>query len=325
MRLAPAAEQQTADETPTKSRRSSSQTIEGTNEIDATAQPSIDAHGDVNGAVDSTNVASTNESIGQEGEVGDSFDAGADEHEYQVEAGKSFETGADEHGHGHEVEAGESFETGADEHEHQDEAGESFEAGADEYEHQDEVDETFDAGTDEQEHRDNGEYEGEASYEDEVDASYYAENEDGHVQETNGEAEHGDESGHINIDTEAAASDAQNNIVAENDGEISYEDDDVDGSLSALVESDEADHKSTVTDPDQNHKEETDEIDYEDDDEVSLLAGSGPTTPAKPLVPGKRPHEDGEANGIDSQGRIYCSPGIEQSANHRTEAKRPRS
>lgn len=212
---------------------------------------------------------------------------------------------------GQEVEVGESFEAGADEHEHQAEVGESFEAGIDEHEHQN-----------------NGEYEGEVPYEDDVDASYYVENEDGHVQETNGEAEHGEESGHINIDTEATAFDTQNNRNAENDdgGEISYEDDDVDGSLSALVENDETDDKPAVTDPNQNHKEETDEIDYEDDDEVSLFVGSGPTTPAKPLAAGKRPHEeDEEANGIDGQGKIYCPLRIEQASNLSTEAKRPRS
>ncbi|KFY87729.1 hypothetical protein V500_06802 [Pseudogymnoascus sp. VKM F-4518 (FW-2643)] len=289
---APVAEHQATDEVPDKSRRSSSQTIDGTNETDAIAQPSIDAPGDVNGAVDSANdVASTNENIGQEVEVGESFEAGADEHEHQAEVGESFEAGAD--GHEHQVEVGEGFEAGADEHEHQAEEGESFEAGVDEHEHQD-----------------NGEYEGEVPYEDDVDASYYVENEDGHAQETNGEAEHGEESGHINIDTEVTASDTQNNRSAENDdgGEISYEDDDVDGSLSALVENDET-GKPAVTDPNQNHKEETDEIDYEDDDEVSLFVGSGPTTPEKSLAAGKRPHEeDEEANGIDGQ-----------------EAKRPRS
>ncbi|OBT86447.1 hypothetical protein VE02_05349 [Pseudogymnoascus sp. 03VT05] len=285
---APAAEHQATNETPDKSRRSSSQTIDGEKETDVTARPSIDAPGDVNGAVDSANdVASTNENIGQEAEVGEGFEAAAEEHEHQAEAG-------------------------VDENEYQDEVGESFEAGADEHEHQDEVGEGFEAGADEHEHEDNGEYGGEVPYEDEVDASYYVENEDGHVQETNGEngeTEHGEEPGHINIDTEATVSDTQNNKNAENEGaEISYEDDDVDGSLSALVENDEAD-KPAVTDSNQNHKEETDEIDYDDDDEVSLFAGSGPTTPAKSLVPGKRSHEeDGEANGIDGQ-----------------EAKRPRS
>lgn len=263
----------------------------------------------MNGAVDSANdVASTNENIGQEAGVGEGFEAAADEHEHQAEAG-------------------EGFEAGIDESEYQDEVGESFETGADEHEHQDEVAESFEAGADEHERQDNGEYEGEVPYEDEVDASYYVDNEDGHVQETNGETEHGEESVHINMDTEATASDTQNNKNAENDGgEISYEDDDVNGSLSALVENDEADDKPAVTDSKQNNKEETDEIDYEDDDEVSLFVGSGPTTPAKSLVPGKRSHEeDGEANGIDGQGRI-CSPlRIEQPANHGTEAKRPRS
>ncbi|OBT77974.1 hypothetical protein VF21_04327 [Pseudogymnoascus sp. 05NY08] len=306
---APTAEHQATDETPDKSRRSSSQTIDGEKETDVTAQPSINAPGDVNGAVDSANdVASTNENIGQEAEVGEGFEAAAEEHEHQAEAGEGFEAGVDESEH--QVEIGEGFEAGADEHEHQYEVGESFEAGADEHEHQDEVGENFEAGADEHDHQDNGEYEGEVPYEDELDASYYVENEDGHVQETNGETEHGEESGHINIDTEATASDAQNNKTAENEGaEISYEDDDVDGSLSALVENDETDDKPAVTDSNQNHKEETDEIDYEDDDEVSMFAGSGPTTPAKSLVPGKRSHEeDGEANGIDGQ-----------------EAKRPRS
>jgi hypothetical protein len=263
----------------------------------------------VNGAVDSANdVASTNENIGQEAEVGEDFEAAANEHDHQAEAGESFEAGVVENEH--QAEVGEGFEAGADEHEHQDEVGESFEAGVDEHEHQD-----------------SGEYEGEVPYEDEVDASYFVENEDGQVQETNGEAEHGGESGHINVDTEATASDTQNNKNAENDGgEISYEDDDVDGSLSALVEDNETDDKPAVTDSNQNHKEETDEIDYEDDDEVSLFVGSGPTTPAKSLVPGKRSHEeDGEANGIDGQGRIYSPLRIEQPANHRTEAKRPRS
>ncbi|KFY70197.1 hypothetical protein V499_09376 [Pseudogymnoascus sp. VKM F-103] len=290
---APAAEHQVTDEIPDKSRRSSSQTIDGANETDATAQPSIDVPGGVNGAVDSTNdVASTNENIGQEAEVGEDLEAAAgDEYDHQAEVDESFEAGVDENEN--QAEAGETFETGAEESEHQVEVGEDFEAGADEHEHQD-----------------NGEYEREVPYEDEVDASYYVENEDGHVQETNGETEHGEESGHINIDTEATASDTQNNKNAENEGgEISYEDDDVDGSLSALVENDEADDKPAVTDSNQNHKEETDEIDYEDDDEVSLFVGSGPTTPAKSLVPGKRSHEeDGEANGIDGQ-----------------EAKRPRS
>jgi hypothetical protein len=258
----------------------------------------------VNGAVDSANdVASTNENIGQEAEVGEDFEAAANEHDHQAEAGESFEAGVVENEH--QAEVGEGFEAGADEHEHQDEVGESFEAGVDEHEHQD-----------------SGEYEGEVPYEDEVDASYFVENEDGQVQETNGEAEHGGESGHINVDTEATASDTQKN----DGGEISYEDDDVDGSLSALVEDNETDDKPAVTDSNQNHKEETDEIDYEDDDEVSLFVGSGPTTPAKSLVPGKRSHEeDGEANGIDGQGRIYSPLRIEQPANHRTEAKRPRS
>lgn len=264
----------------------------------------------MNGAVDSTNdVASTNENIGQEAEVGEDLEAAAgDEYDHQAEVDESFEAGVDENEN--QAEAGETFETGAEESEHQVEVGEDFEAGADEHEHQD-----------------NGEYEREVPYEDEVDASYYVENEDGHVQETNGETEHGEESGHINIDTEATASDTQNNKNAENEGgEISYEDDDVDGSLSALVENDEADDKPAVTGSNQNHKEETDEIDYEDDDEVSLFVGSGPTTPAKSLVPGKRSHEeDGEANGIDGQGRIYSPLRIEQPANLRTEAKRPRS
>ncbi|OBT60954.1 hypothetical protein VE03_09771 [Pseudogymnoascus sp. 23342-1-I1] len=274
---APVAEQEVADEVPDKSRRSSSQTIDGTNEtVDATAQPSIDVSGDVNGAVDSAkDLTSTNGDIGQEAEVGENFEAAADEHENQVEVG-------------------EDFGAGADEHEHEPEVGESFEAGVDEDEHQE-----------------NGEYEGEVPYEEDVDASYYVENEEGHIQETNGEAEHGEESGHINIGAEATASDTQNDRNAENDagGEISYEDDDVDGSLSGLVENDETDGKPAVTEATHNHKEETDEIDYEDDDEVGLFTGSGPTTPAKPLVPGKRSHEeDGEANGIDGQ-----------------EAKRPRS
>ncbi|KFY06689.1 hypothetical protein V492_07833 [Pseudogymnoascus sp. VKM F-4246] len=307
---APAAEPQATEGIPDKSRRSSSQTIEGTNGTDATAQPSIDASEDVNGAVDPANdVASTNENIGQEAEVGDNFEAGADEHEYQPEQGAGLEAVADEHEH--QAEVGEGFEAGADENEHQEEVGENFEAGADEHEHQVEVGESFETGADEHDHQDNGEYEGEAPYEDNVDASYYVEIEDGHAQETNGEAEHGEESGHINIDTEAATFDTQENRNAENDGEgeISYEDDDVDGSLSVLVENGDADDKTAVTDPNQNHKEETDEIDYDEDDEVSLFAGSGPTTPAKPLVPGKRSHEeDGEANGIDGQ-----------------EAKRPRS
>ncbi|KAL5354581.1 hypothetical protein ACLOAV_000670 [Pseudogymnoascus australis] len=288
----PVAEQEVADEVPDKSRRSSSQTIDGTNETGATAQPSTDAPGVVDGAVDSVNdLASTNGDIGEQAEAGESFEAGADEHEDQAEVG-------------------EDFEVGADEHEHQAEAGESFEAGADEHEHQAEVGESFETGVGEQEQQENGEYEEEVPYEDDVDASYYVENEDGHIQETNGEAEHGEGSGHINIDTEATASDTQINKNAENEdgGEISYEDDDVDGSLSALVENDETDGKPAVTEPNQNHKEDTDEIDYEDD-EVSLFAGSGPTTPAKPLVPGKRSHEeDGEANRIDGQ-----------------EAKRPRS
>lgn len=208
------------------------------------------------------------------------------------------------------------------------EVGEIFEAGVDGQGQHAEVGESYEAGADEHEHQDNGEYEGEVPYEDEVDASYYVGNEDSHVQETNGEAEQGEESGHINIDTEAAASGIQNNRNAENDdgGEISYEDDDVDGSLSVLVENGETDGKPVVTDANQNHKEETDEIDYDDDDEVSLFAGSGPTTPAKPLAAGKRPHEeDGEANGIDGQGKIYCLPRIERLANFRTEAKRPRS
>lgn len=279
----------------------------------------------MNRAVDSANDASTNENIGQEVEVGESFEAGADEHEHQAEVGESFEAGADEHGR--EAEVGESFEADADEHEREAEVGESFEASADEHEHQDEVGESFEAGVDEHEQQDNGEYGGEVPYEDDVDA-YYVENEDGYVQETNGEAEHGEESGHINIDTEATASDTQNNRNAENDdgGEISYEDDDVDGSLSALVENDETDDKPMVADPNQNHKEEADEIDYEDDDEVNLFVGSGPTTPAKPLAAGKRPHEeDEEANGIDGQGKIYCPLRIEQPSNFTTEAKRPRS
>ncbi|KFY18558.1 hypothetical protein V493_08518 [Pseudogymnoascus sp. VKM F-4281 (FW-2241)] len=271
------AEHQAADEVPDKSRRSSSQTIDGTNEIDATAQPSIDARGDVDEVVGSANdAASTDENIGQEAEVGESFEAGAEEDEHQTEVG-------------------DGFEDGANEHEHQGEVGESLQAGADEHEHQD-----------------NGEYEEEVPFEDEVDQSQYVvENEEGHAQETNGEAEHGDEYGHINIDTEATVSDTQDNREEENDGggEISYEDDDVDGSLPALVESDETDKKPVAIDPNQNQKEETDEIGYEDDDEVNLFAGSGPTTPAKPLVPVKRSHEeDGEANGIDGQ-----------------EAKRPRS
>lgn len=264
----------------------------------------------MNGAVDSANdLASTNGDIGQETEAGESFDAGADEHEDQAEVGEDFEAGAYEHEH--QAESGERFEVGADEHENQAEVGESFETDVGEHEQQE-----------------NGEYEGEVPYEEDVDASYYVGNEDGHIQETNGEAEHGEGSGHINIDTEATASDTQNNKNAENEdgGEISYEDDDVDGSLSALVENDETDGKPAVTEPNQNFKEETDEIDYEDDDEVSLFAGSGPTTPAKSLVPGKRSHEeDGEANGIDGQGRI-CSPlRTEQPANLATEAKRPRS
>ncbi|KFX85702.1 hypothetical protein V490_09468 [Pseudogymnoascus sp. VKM F-3557] len=290
---APVAEHEVTEEIPDKSRRSSSQTVDGTNETDATAQPNLDAPEEVNGAVDSVNnLASTNGNVGQEAEVSESFETGAEEHEQHAEVG-------------------EDFEAGTDEHEQHAEVGEDFEAGADEQEHHTEVGEGFEAGADEHEHENHGEYEGEVPYEDEVDASYYAENEEGHSQETNGETAHGEEPGHINIETEAIASDAQNNRNAENDegGEISYEDDDVDESLSVLVENDETEDKSAATDANQNPKEETDEIDYDDDDEVSLFAGSGATTPAKPLAAGKRPHEeDGEANGIDGQ-----------------EAKRPRS
>lgn len=175
------------------------------------------------------------------------------------------------------------------------ELGESFEAGAG-------------ADADEHEHQNNGEYDGEAPFEDEADVSYYVGNEDGHAQETDDGAEHGEEYGHVNNDIEATASDTQDNRNKENDdgGEISYEDDDdIDASLSALADNRETDDKPAVTGLSQNNKEETDEIDYEDDDEESLFGGSGATTPAKLLAAGKRPHEeDGDANGIDGQGKI---------------------